>query len=241
MRDLRLGFTDTYTNCINFFTDILGRRYNVIRDDQDPDYLIFGDANFGTNHLNYTRPHKIFFTGENVRPNYSECDVALTFDHENSPRHYRLPLYVLEMWAINKDNNVHGKFDYLYLTHRDIDYEKEWDQKTNFSAYVQSNPYCQQRNLFVMMLLDAGLLASSGPHLNTTGIILPRDRTLKLDFFHQAKFGIAMENGAHPGYVTEKLIDCYYANTVPIYWLSLIHISEPTRQAEISYAVFCLK
>src|SRR5665213_4610590 len=26
-----------------------------------------------------------------------------------------------------------------------------------------------------------------------------------------------------------------------IYWLSLIHISEPTRQAEISYAVFCLK
>ena len=25
------------------------------------------------------------------------------------------------------------------------------------------------------------------------------------------------------------------------YFLSLIHISEPTRQAEISYAVFCLK
>ena len=25
------------------------------------------------------------------------------------------------------------------------------------------------------------------------------------------------------------------------HWLSLIHISEPTRQAEISYAVFCLK
>ena len=25
------------------------------------------------------------------------------------------------------------------------------------------------------------------------------------------------------------------------YTLSLIHISEPTRQAEISYAVFCLK
>ena len=26
-----------------------------------------------------------------------------------------------------------------------------------------------------------------------------------------------------------------------MYMLSLIHISEPTRQAEISYAVFCLK
>src|SRR5674476_1596663 len=28
---------------------------------------------------------------------------------------------------------------------------------------------------------------------------------------------------------------------VPVSKLSLIHISEPTRQAEISYAVFCLK
>ena len=27
----------------------------------------------------------------------------------------------------------------------------------------------------------------------------------------------------------------------PTFGLSLIHISEPTRQAEISYAVFCLK
>ena len=30
-------------------------------------------------------------------------------------------------------------------------------------------------------------------------------------------------------------------NALSKYQLSLIHISEPTRQAEISYAVFCLK
>src|SRR5665213_1020187 len=29
--------------------------------------------------------------------------------------------------------------------------------------------------------------------------------------------------------------------TAVLFYLSLIHISEPTRQAEISYAVFCLK
>ena len=32
-----------------------------------------------------------------------------------------------------------------------------------------------------------------------------------------------------------------FANARMGYLLSLIHISEPTRQAEISYAVFCLK
>ena len=31
------------------------------------------------------------------------------------------------------------------------------------------------------------------------------------------------------------------SSSVPLMMLSLIHISEPTRQAEISYAVFCLK
>ena len=32
-----------------------------------------------------------------------------------------------------------------------------------------------------------------------------------------------------------------FSFTAPYFMLSLIHISEPTRQAEISYAVFCLK
>ena len=32
-----------------------------------------------------------------------------------------------------------------------------------------------------------------------------------------------------------------YYTQVPSLYLSLIHISEPTRQAEIAYAVFCLK
>src|SRR5665213_4044825 len=39
---------------------------------------------------------------------------------------------------------------------------------------------------------------------------------------------------------TAKADECC-KKTTPDYNLSLIHISEPTRQAEISYAVFCLK
>ena len=44
---------------------------------------------------------------------------------------------------------------------------------------------------------------------------------------YMEKFSVSRLIGAPPGYVG--------------YELSLIHISEPTRQAEISYAVFCLK
>eukprot|EP00828_Plagiopyla_frontata_P044286 TRINITY_DN718_c0_g1_i4.p1 TRINITY_DN718_c0_g1~~TRINITY_DN718_c0_g1_i4.p1 ORF type:complete len:155 (-),score=22.37 TRINITY_DN718_c0_g1_i4:74-538(-) len=39
----------------------------------------------------------------------------------------------------------------------------------------------------------------------------------------------------------EQYLESYFGHTGPVYKLSLIHISEPTRQAEISYAVFCLK
>src|SRR5678809_111377 len=42
-------------------------------------------------------------------------------------------------------------------------------------------------------------------------------------------------------YIDVADIDAVHAKLGPALALSLIHISEPTRQAEISYAVFCLK
>lgn len=219
MRTIRLGFADTYENAKKFFTFVLSKRYNVVRDDENPRYLIFGDRNFGETHYKYgVGVNKIFFTGENIRPDYFTYDHAITFDHENSSKHYRLPLYILEMWAIMQDNNVDGKYTFQYLKNRDLDPEKEWEKKTRFAAYIQSNPNCGPRTKFVEYLQQQNAVDCAGPHLNNVGYIIPRDRNLKLKFFNEAKYGIAFENGSYPGYVTEKLIDCYYANTIPIYW-----------------------
>src|SRR5678810_1415384 len=43
------------------------------------------------------------------------------------------------------------------------------------------------------------------------------------------------------GRLTSEMVIKTVRMGIPILVLSLIHISEPTRQAEISYAVFCLK
>ena len=40
----------------------------------------------------------------------------------------------------------------------------------------------------------------------------------KITALAEYRYHIAIENGAWPGYWTEKLIDCYVANCVPIYW-----------------------
>lgn len=219
---LRLGFADTYENAILFFENVLGTRYHIERDDKYPDYLIFGDGNFGQSHLRIPAQKKIFFTGENVRPNWLECDHAISFDHENSPRHYRLPLYVLEMWAITKDNNPFGDRPFNYLVEKPIDLEFEWEYKHEKNlpmiAYVQSNPHCSIRTRFVEFINNYHQLDAAGPHMNNNTFVIPRDRELKIQFYHKHAFGMAFENGSYPGYVTEKLIDAYYSNTIPLYW-----------------------
>jgi inorganic pyrophosphatase len=55
MRDLKLGFADTFDTAKRFFTETLSQYYNVIRDDDAPDYLIFGDRNFGETHYTQVR------------------------------------------------------------------------------------------------------------------------------------------------------------------------------------------
>lgn len=218
MRTLRLGFADTYENAKRFFTETLGKRFLVIRDDDNPDYLIFGDSNFGESHYKYNhrKVKKIFFTGENVRPNYFTYNHAITFDHENSARHYRLPLWVPEMKMMTYEGWTD---DYLYLVNRKIDAEYEWQIKTEFCSFVQSNPRNIQRNTFFEALNRVKKVNSAGPHLNNMGFVLPRDGMHhKLDFLRKHKFNIAFENGAYRGYCTEKILNAYYANTVPIYW-----------------------
>ena len=218
--NLSLGFTDTFENCEKFFTDILSRRFNIIRDDTFPDYLIFGDPNFGQNHYTYNaeKVTKIFYTGENARPNYYTYDHAITFDFENSPRHYRLPLYAMEMWAVMQDDKFTEDYFYLKGLHKRVDWEKEFDTKTEQISYIQSNPRCEPRNEFVQILQKNFTVNCGGPHMNNIGRVIPRNRLAKMDYLRQHKLNVAFENGSHPGYVTEKLLDAFYSNTLPIYW-----------------------
>jgi hypothetical protein len=216
MRDLKLGFADTFDTAKRFFTETLSQYYNVIRDDDAPDYLIFGDRNFGETHYRYTECKKIFYTGENIWPNYFTYDHAISFDHENSPKHYRLPLYVLEMKMMTYEGWTD---DYLYLVNRKIDVEQEYANKKRFCTFVQSNPTCEMRNNFFKFLDGKKRVDSAGPHLNNTGFILPRTGMHhKLNFAREGKFNIAFENGSRRGYATEKILNAFYSNTIPIYW-----------------------
>ena len=107
-KPLKLGVTDTHPHLATFFTTILGSRYNIEIDNNEPDFLLFGDDNFGNNNQQYSRDNcvKLFYTGENRRPENFDCDYAISFDHNFEPWHYRLPLYVIYMWALEHIHNT---------------------------------------------------------------------------------------------------------------------------------------
>jgi hypothetical protein len=214
-KKLKLGFTDAYDNAKKTLTDILGRYYEIIRDDTNPDYLIFCDPTFGTNNYSYKNCKKILFTGENYRPTYFTYDYAITFDHESSPKHYRLPLYVAEMLSATYDTDYK---DFYHVLNRKVDIEYEWDRKTEFCSFVQSNPNCETRNIFFDLLSEYKKVNSAGPHKNNIGYTIPKKLQAKIDFVSKHKFNIAFENGSYPGYVTEKILNTFYSNTIPIYW-----------------------
>lgn len=214
---LKLGFVDTFGSISNFFTTILSEDYEIVRNDINPDYLIFGDRNFGnTNHIfNDKRCIKIFYTGENERPSNYACHYAISFDHIDDDRHYRLPLYVIYDF-----DNQHRDVANTKTMNRDpSDLLKKTDDK--FCSFVVKNGACEKRNYFFQRLNEYKKVDSAGPLFNNVGYILERGDgavAAKMKFLNDYKFNICFENSSYAGYATEKLYEAYMFGTVPIYW-----------------------
>jgi hypothetical protein len=216
MDKLRLGFADTFGAIENFFTKVLSEKYEVIRDDANPDYLIFGDKNFGNNNSRYDNKNcfKIFYTGENERPWDYKCHNSITFDHfEFEGKNYRLPLYVI----YDYDNHFRDAPNTSNINRTPGDLMVS----SGFCSFVVKNGGCQKRNDWFHKLNEYKPVASGGPLFNNIGYILPRGEesvSAKLKFLNSYKFNLCFENTSYPGYATEKLYEALCAKTVPIYW-----------------------
>jgi alpha(1,3/1,4) fucosyltransferase len=209
---LKLAFCDFWKKfdpANNYFTRLLSRRYEIELSDQ-PDFVFF--SCFGSRHRNF-RCKRIFYSGENWRPDFWHCDYAFTFDHLDDPRHYRLPVY--------------GLFDEPgRLIKRDFNPEQVLAAKTRFCNFVYSNPLGRERNRFFRLLSKYKPVDSGGRLFNSIGGPVQD----KLAFVRQSKFTIAFENESYPGYTTEKLSEPMLADSLPIYWgNALVHRDFNTR------------
>ena len=224
-KSFKLGFAYSFSTAENFFIEALGRRFDVTRDDKNPDYLIYGDMNphqsfYADVHYNwsqYTNPNMvtISYSGENVPPPLDRANFCMGYTPINSPRHYHLPLYVIDMWGAVIEGWTDDYYQLVGLSH---DYEKEYDSR-KFCSFVVSNPRQEMRNRAFYFVNEYKRVDSAGPHLNNMGQVLPREKLhYKLDFLNEYRFNICFENGSAPGYVTEKLFNALQVKTMPIYW-----------------------
>jgi hypothetical protein len=203
METIKLDFVDFwpgFKKTGNYFYRLIQTRYRIEISDE-PDFLIY--SVFGKDHKKY-KCTRIFFSGENIRPDFKECDYAFTFDHiENNPRHYRLPLYAL--YLDNPEMLIKGE---------NYNPKEILKEKTDFCNFVYSNDKAKKRVEFFRKLSKYKKVASGGKILNNVGGRVPD----KLEFIRKFKFTIAFENGSYPGYTTEKLIQPMLVRSLPIYW-----------------------
>jgi len=171
-------------------------RHFPLRLSRRPDFLVY--SCFGNRYLAH-RCTRIFYTGENVRPNFAECDYAFSFDFPTDERNYRLPLY-----------RFYPHFDRLLEPrNHGVDHSQR-----GFCNFVYSNAAARERLEFFELLNRYRKVDSGGRLLNNVGGRVAD----KLAFQSRYRFSIAFENSSHPGYTTEKLLDALVAGTVPIYW-----------------------
>ncbi|MDP2539286.1 glycosyltransferase family 10 [Helicobacter sp. faydin-H76] len=193
----------------NYFVRILSKKYNVI-EEENPDYVLY--SVFGYEHRKYDCI-RIFFTGENICPDFNICDYAIGFnDIVFEDRYIRYPLYLLNEKDMERAVKKHIITDDIM------------QNKTKFCNYIysHSNSSKLREEFFDLLSNSYKKVDSAGIYRNNIGFSLPIINgdfsSSKYEFMKNYKFTIAFENSSTNGYTTEKIIQAFGARTIPIYW-----------------------
>jgi hypothetical protein len=207
VKDIRIEFVDFWPDLMktnNYFYNLLSEYYNVIIDGTNPDLVFY--SCFGYDHLKYNCK-RIFFTGENKKPDFLGCDFAFSFDFNEKENHFRLPLYLFyidDHKMINKLENLQSKEKYQEI----------WAKKNKFCCMIVSNPRASKRIEFFHKLTQIKKVDSGGKVLNNVGGRV-KD---KMEFINDYKFVFSFENESEDGYTTEKIVEPIFKDCIPVYW-----------------------
>lgn len=207
------GGVDPYNN---FFIDLIqsiNPECKVVPfSNSETDVLIY--SCFGNQHhqADRSKVKKIFYTGENKRPNYSDCDYSLTFDFPDyGGRNIRLPLWLMQIDWFNKVDYGNPKFVIPPSELRESRYSKT--RKTQFCCIVFNNP--------IPIRIEILNKLSKYKDIHCYGNLIGNlgyGEDKKYEVISNYKFNICFENGIHSGYYTEKPIHAKVAGCLPVYW-----------------------
>lgn len=220
----------------NTILGIEGEKYglNFIPTNDNPDYvivtqLVYYDKSIFNRFMKYMNKDCIFiyYAGECISPDLNIFDYAIVFDRHLicEDRIIRKP--TLNFYSISV-------FDEFCRMKVDMEMIKS---KTNFCNFMYSNPEAHpNRDKLFYKLSEYKKVDSLGRHLHNTDIKSSRNnndwRRLSILNRMSYRFSIAAENACFPGYTSEKILSCFQAHTVPIYW------GDPTISEEFNIRAF---
>lgn len=178
------------------------------------DTIIF--SCFGHQNMMHQGKKKIFFTGENKRPNYNQCNFSISFDFDDyQGRNVRIPLWYYYIDWFNKGSYANPDYliptNYLDNSSENIFSSKE---KTKFCSAVFSNPVGTRVNMANLLSTYKQVDCYGKPHK----LKLQDGEQYKMNIISDYKFSICFENSIFEGYYTEKLLHAKVAGNIPLYY-----------------------
>jgi hypothetical protein len=191
---------------------------------------------FEPNTSNFTS--RVWYTSENIRPPYQkDLDLTLSFDQDAyGGRNFYLPLWQLHLdhqkkfgrplnpnSSLGKDISINELLSKRVLGRKSLS-----DRK--FACVFLANPQPTR-----LRLIDE--LSKYG-EVDVFGLYSGNSIPNKFDVASNYNFMICPENDLFPGYVTEKLLDAYICETVPLYWGDLGADKKINRNAHLNLREF---
>jgi len=193
------------------FKDLLNdKEINFTAQPEEADVII--SATFGNQKELYrnSKAIKIFYTGENVKPDLYNCDFSLSFDYNSySGRNLRLPHWFLyiDWWGTSSPPVAEISIKDIS---NNLDPEELWERK-DFCSIVIGNPVPNRLEV-------VSELSKYKPVHGFGSVFNNRLNGSKIELLKDYKFNICFENTIAPRYITEKLLEAKVAGCMPLYF-----------------------
>ena len=150
---------------------------------------------------------RIVFLGENYTPDFNLFDYAISiYPITFGDRHLYFPCLTKESVLLLPNVDRNYKDDVL-------------TNKIYFANFIASHESENSiRGDFFKRLCDYKRVESPGSYLNNMEDSTPIAYDEKLNFQRKCKFTLCFESTKHEGFVTEKIVDAFLADTIPVYY-----------------------
>lgn len=205
------GISEGFNKEQNLIYDILKLNGYDVQVSDDPDYLICDISCENPYEFCGTPQVRIMYSGENFIPDFNLIDYVISpYPISFGDRSFHLPACV---WP---------RSHWMELAKKDRNYSLEFvREKEYFANFITSHE--SEYNLrgdFFKKLCEYKRVESAGSYLNN----MPNGETVnwlddsKAKLQRKCKFTLCFESTLHYGFVTEKLMDAFYTDTIPIYY-----------------------